>query len=185
MLEPEIIVCDEPVSALDVSVQAKVINLLEQLQHEHGLSYIFISHDLSVVRHIADTVLVMYLGHEMEFAPKSKLFTHPLHPYTQALLDVIPRIQHERIQDKKILQGDVPSPADPPRGCVFHTRCPRAMNVCSQRVPARLEPEPGHLCACHLYDDSLSDDERKSAVARAIEAAEKAVHAANLTNALG
>ena len=185
VLEPEIIVCDEPVSALDVSVQAKVINLLEQLQHEHGLSYIFISHDLSVVRHIADTVLVMYLGHEMEFAPKSKLFTHPLHPYTQALLDVIPRIQHERIQDKKILQGDVPSPADPPRGCVFHTRCPRAMNVCSQRVPARLEPEPGHLCACHLYDDSLSDDERKSAVARAIEAAEKAVHAANLTNALG
>ena len=185
MLEPEIIVCDEPVSALDVSVQAKVINLLEQLQHEHGLSYIFISHDLSVVRHIADTVLVMYLGHEMEFAPKSKLFTHPLHPYTQALLDVIPRIQHERIQDKKILQGDVPSPADPPRGCVFHTRCPRAMNVCSQRVPARLEPEPGHLCTCHLYDDSLSDDERKSAVARAIEAAEKAVHAANLTDTLG
>lgn len=137
------------------------------------------------MRHIADTVLVMYLGHEMELAPKSKLFTHPLHPYTQALLDVIPRIQHERIQDKKILQGDVPSPADPPRGCVFHTRCPRAMNVCSQRVPARLEPEPGHLCACHLYDDSLSDDERKPAVARAIEAAEKAVHAANLTNALG
>lgn len=161
VLEPEIVVCDEPVSALDVSVQAKVINLLEQLQCEHGLSYIFISHDLSVVRHIADTVMVMYLGHEMEFASKSELFEDPLHPYTQALLDVIPRIRHEHIQDKKILQGDVPSPADPPSGCVFHTRCPKAMKVCSKRRPELLEPKSGHVCACHLYDESLSAEERK------------------------
>ena len=180
VLEPEIVVCDEPVSALDVSVQAKVINLLEELQKEHGLAYIFISHDLSVVRHIADTVMVMYLGHQMEFATKDALFEHPLHPYTQALLDVIPRIRHERIQEKRILQGDVPSPANPPSGCVFHTRCPKAMKVCSERVPERIEAEPGHFCACHLYDASLSDADRTPQVAHAIEATQKAVEEARL-----
>ncbi|WP_077597627.1 ABC transporter ATP-binding protein [Olsenella urininfantis] len=161
VLEPEIVVCDEPVSALDVSVQAKVINLLEQLQDRLGLSYIFISHDLSVVKHISDTVMVMYLGHEMELADKEALFAKPLHPYTQALLDVIPRIRHERIQDKRILEGDVPSPTNPPSGCVFHTRCPKCMKVCSERAPELREVEPGHLCACHLFDDALSEAERQ------------------------
>ncbi len=128
----------------------------------------------------AGTVMVMYLGHQMEFATKDALFEHPLHPYTQALLDVIPRIRHERIQEKRILQGDVPSPANPPSGCVFHTRCPKAMKVCSERIPNRIEAEPGHFCACHLYDTSLSDADRTPQVAHAIEAAQKAVEEARL-----
>ena len=160
-LVPEVVVCDEPVSALDVSVQAKVINLLERLQDELGLSYIFISHDLSVVKHIADTVMVMYLGHAMELASADELFSNPLHPYTQALLDVIPRIADERIQDKRILQGDVPSPTNPPSGCAFSTRCPKCMAVCRERVPEKFEVEPGHACRCHLFDESLSEAERQ------------------------
>ena len=160
-LVPEVVVCDEPVSALDVSVQAKVINLLERLQDELGLSYIFISHDLSVVKHIADTVMVMYLGHAMELASADELFSKPLHPYTQALLDVIPRIADERIQDKRILQGDVPSPTNPPSGCAFSTRCPKCMAVCRERVPEKFEVEPGHACRCHLFDESLSEAERQ------------------------
>ena len=161
VLEPEIVVCDEPVSALDVSVQAKVINLLEELQERLGLAYIFISHDLSVVKHISDTVMVMYLGHTMELASKEELFGNPLHPYTKALLDVIPRIEHERIQDKHILQGDVPSPTNPPAGCVFHTRCPQCMQVCTQKVPQMHEVAPGHTCACHLFDKALTEAEKK------------------------
>ena len=153
VLEPELVVCDEPVSALDVSVQAKVINLLQRLQREMGLAYIFISHDLSVVKHISDTVMVMYLGHQMELASKEELFDNPLHPYTKALLDVIPRIRSERIQDKHVLQGDVPSPTHPPVGCVFHTRCPFATDRCASEVPASHEVKPGHFCACHLYDE--------------------------------
>ena len=160
VLEPQIVVCDEPVSALDVSVQAKVINLLEELQEKLGLSYIFISHDLSVVKHISDTVMVMYLGHTMELASKDELFAEPLHPYTKALLDVIPRIRHERIQDKKILEGDVPSPTNPPAGCVFHTRCARCMKVCCEREPEMREVKPGHKCACHLFDEGLTDEEK-------------------------
>ena len=160
VLEPEIVVCDEPVSALDVSVQAKVINLLEELQEKLGLSYIFISHDLSVVKHISDTVMVMYLGHTMELASKQEIFDEPLHPYTKALLDVIPRIRHERIQDKKILQGDVPSPTNPPAGCVFHTRCQHCMKVCCERAPAMREVKPGHKCACHLFDEGLTEEEK-------------------------
>lgn len=163
VLEPEIVVCDEPVSALDVSVQAKVINLLEDLQERLGLAYIFISHDLSVVKHIADTVMVMYLGHMMEKASKDALFANPLHPYTRALLDVVPTIAGGRIQDKKILQGDVPSPTNPPAGCCFHTRCTSCMKVCESRVPAELEPEPGHVVACHLYDEALTDAEKEPA----------------------
>ena len=124
--------------------------------------------------------MVMYLGHQMEFATKDALFERPLHPYTQALLDVIPRIRHERIQEKRILQGDVPSPANPPSGCVFHTRCPKAMKVCSERIPDRIEAELGHFCACHLYDTSLSDADRTPQVAHAIEAAQKAVEEARL-----
>ena len=160
VLEPQIVVCDEPVSALDVSVQAKVINLLEELQEKLGLSYIFISHDLSVVKHISDTVMVMYLGHTMELASKEDLFSEPLHPYTKALLDVIPRIRHERIQDKKVLEGDVPSPTNPPAGCVFHTRCTRCMKVCCEREPEMREVKPGHKCACHLFDEGLTDEEK-------------------------
>ena len=160
VLEPQIVVCDEPVSALDVSVQAKVINLLEELQEKLGLSYIFISHDLSVVKHISDTVMVMYLGHTMELASKEDLFAEPLHPYTKALLDVIPRIRHERIQDKKVLEGDVPSPTNPPAGCVFHTRCTHCMKVCCEREPQMREVKPGHKCACHLYDEGLTDEEK-------------------------
>ena len=150
-LQPELVVCDEPVSALDVSVQAKVINLLQRLQRDLGLSYIFISHDLSVVKHISDTVLVMYLGHEMELAPTEDLYANPLHPYTQALLNVIPRIRSERIADKRILEGDVPSPTNPPSGCCFHTRCPHATERCASEVPQSHEVEPGHFCTCHLY----------------------------------
>lgn len=160
VLEPEIVVCDEPVSALDVSVQAKVINLLEELQNKLGLSYIFISHDLSVVKHISDTVMVMYLGHTMELASKDELFDEPLHPYTKALLGVIPRIRHERIRDKKILQGDVPSPTNPPAGCVFHTRCPHCMKACCEKAPQMQEVRPGHMCACHLFDEGLSDEDK-------------------------
>ena len=150
-LVPEIIVCDEPVSALDVSVQAKVINLLAKLRKKLGLSYIFISHDLSVVKHISDTVMVMYLGHVLEKASKESLFSHPLHPYTKGLLNVIPQIGKERIQDKVILEGDVPSPTNPPSGCVFHTRCPFVMDICKTKVPELQEIEPGHVCACHLH----------------------------------
>ena len=160
VLEPQIVVCDEPVSALDVSVQAKVINLLEELQEKLGLSYIFISHDLSVVKHISDTVMVMYLGHTMELASKEDLFAEPLHPSTKALLDVIPRIRHERIQDKKVLEGDVPSPTNPPAGCVFHTRCTHCMKVCCEREPEMREVKPGHKCACHLFDEGLTDEEK-------------------------
>ena len=152
VLEPELVICDEPVSALDVSVQAKVINLLKQLQREMGLAYVFISHDLSVVKHISDTVMVMYLGHQMELASKEELFDNPLHPYTKALLEVIPRIKSERVQDKHILEGDVPSPTNPPAGCCFHTRCPFATERCAAEVPASHEVKPGHFCACHLYE---------------------------------
>ena len=177
VLQPELVVCDEPVSALDVSVQAKVINLLEELQDRYGLSYVFISHDLSVVKHISDTVMVMYLGREMELADKDSLFAEPLHPYTQALLDVIPRITHERIQDKKILQGDVPSPTNPPSGCVFHTRCTKCMQVCTQKAPELHEVRPGHFCACHLFDESLSEAERQLSLDPALVAQEKAQEA--------
>ena len=171
VLEPEIVICDEPVSALDVSVQAKVINLLEELQERRGLAYIFISHDLSVVKHTSDTVMVMYLGHMMERASKDDLFAEPLHPYTKALLDVIPQIKHERIQDKKILQGDVPSPTNPPAGCCFHTRCASCMKVCCEREPEAREVRPGHVCACHLFDGNLTDEDRTPVPIKATEAA--------------
>lgn len=152
VLQPELVICDEPVSALDVSVQAKVINLLKRLQREMGLAYVFISHDLSVVKHISDTVMVMYLGHQMELASKEELFDNPLHPYTKALLNVIPRIKSERVQDKRILEGDVPSPANPPSGCCFHTRCPFATDRCRSELPTAREVAPGHFCSCHLYE---------------------------------
>ena len=158
VLEPEVVICDEPVSALDVSIQAKIINLLRDLQKDLGLSYIFISHDLAVVKHIADRVLVMYLGHQMELASKEQLYANPCHPYTKGLLEAIPRMGVGRIQDKVILSGDVPSPTNPPAGCCFHTRCPYCMDICKKEVPEYHEVEPGHLCACHLFDKNLEAD---------------------------
>ena len=152
-LQPKLIICDEPVSALDVSIQAKIINLLKKKKKKLGIAYIFISHDLSVVKHIADRVGVMYLGNMMEMADKKALYSNPLHPYTQALFSAIPKISSERIDDKEILGGDVPSPANPPKGCRFVTRCPKAMEICKSVRPELKEVEPGHKCACHLYDN--------------------------------
>ena len=152
ILEPKFIFCDEPVSALDVSVRAQVLNLMKDLQKEFNLTYMFISHDLSVVKHIADRVGVMYLGNMMEMADTESLYAKPLHPYTQALFSAIPRIGKERIEDKQILGGDVPSPANPPKGCRFCTRCPKVMDICKTDRPDFKEVEPGHFCACHLYD---------------------------------
>ena len=150
VLEPEFIVADEPISALDVSIQSQIINLLERLQGEFGLTFLFISHDLSVVKHMADRVGVMYLGTLVEEAPKKEFYASPLHPYSQALLSAIPTMDPERHKDRIILKGDVPSPASPPPGCRFHTRCPYAMEVCRRRVPELKAARPGHLVACHL-----------------------------------
>lgn len=155
-LNPKFIVCDEPIAALDVSIQAQVVNLLEDLQDKLGLTYLFISHDLSMVRHIADRVAVMYLGRIVELAPRDALYEAPKHPYTQALLSAVPdpdpaaTSQRERI----ILTGDVPSPANPPKGCNFCTRCPQVMDICRQVEPTYAEIAPGRFAACHLYSPS-------------------------------
>ncbi|WP_298431106.1 ABC transporter ATP-binding protein [uncultured Jannaschia sp.] len=160
-LKPKFIVCDEPIAALDVSIQAQVVNLLEELQNELGLTYLFISHDLSMVRHIADRVAVMYLGKVVELAPRDALYDHPLHPYTEALLSAVPEPDPAKAGQKKnriVLQGDVPSPANPPEGCNFSTRCPRAMDLCRRVDPAFREVEPGHWAACHLHDPEHQAD---------------------------
>ena len=154
-LKPKFIVCDEPIAALDVSIQAQVVNLLEELQDELGLTYLFISHDLSMVRHIADRVAVMYLGKVAELAPRDALYAEPLHPYTQALLSAVPEpdpSRAERQRERIVLKGDVPSPANPPEGCNFSTRCPAVMDVCRRIDPAFREVAPGRFVACHLHD---------------------------------
>jgi oligopeptide transport system ATP-binding protein len=155
-LNPKFIVCDEPIAALDVSIQAQVVNLLEKLQDEFGLTYLFISHDLSMVRHIADRVAVMYLGKMVELAPRDPLYDTPLHPYTEALLSAVPEPDPtlEKSRERIILKGDVPSPANPPKGCNFCTRCPKVMDICHQADPEFREIAPGRFVACHLYDQN-------------------------------
>lgn len=150
VLNPKIMVCDEPVSALDVSIQAQVINLLMDLQKEMGMAYIFISHDLSVIKHISDRVAVMYLGHLVEIADKKDIYAHPMHPYTVALLSAIPVPDRKHKKEKIVLEGDLPSPANPPSGCVFHTRCYKAQDICKTEVPELKDCGNGHCCACHF-----------------------------------
>ena len=150
-LNPEFIVCDEPVSALDVSIQAQIINLLNDLQEKYQLTFIFISHDLSVVEHISDDVGVMYLGSLVEYGSKKSIFQNPLHPYTQALLSAAPVPDPSAKMNRIILEGSIPSPANPPAGCKFHTRCWKCMDICKTVVPKSKEIEPGHSVVCHLY----------------------------------
>ncbi len=152
-LNPEFIVCDEPVSALDVSIQAQIINLLNDLQDNHGLTYLFISHDLSVVEHISDAVGVMYLGNLVEYGETADIFGNPLHPYTKALFSAIPVPDPTTKMKRIILEGSIPSPANPPEGCKFHTRCSQCMEICKTQVPEQKEIEPGHFVVCHLFDE--------------------------------
>ncbi|WP_368652628.1 ABC transporter ATP-binding protein [Ornithinibacillus sp. 4-3] len=152
VVQPKVIILDEPVSALDVSIQSQVINLLDNLQQELKLTYLFIAHDISVVRHISDRIGVMYLGRMVEEALSEDLISEPLHPYTQALLSAVPLPNPELKRERVILKGELPSPLNPPSGCVFHTRCPFAMDICKQAVPEKKEVKPGHFVACHLHE---------------------------------
>ncbi|KYG30865.1 ABC transporter ATP-binding protein [Alkalihalobacillus trypoxylicola] len=152
-LNPKMIIGDEPVSALDVSVQSQILNLFKDLQGEFNLTYLFIAHDLGVVKHVSDRIGVMYLGKMMEIASKKDLYNEPLHPYTQALLSAVPRSHPTEVKRERIiLKGEIPSPANPPKGCVFHTRCPAAMDTCKEIVPEFKEIKPNHFAACHLYE---------------------------------
>jgi peptide/nickel transport system ATP-binding protein len=158
-LKPELVVCDEPVSALDVSIQAQIINMLIELRKTLGLTYIFISHDLSVVKHISDEVGVMYLGSMVEYGSKKSVFDHTLHPYTKALFSAVPVPNPHVKMNRVILKGDIPSPVNPPKGCKFHTRCESCMEICKHIPPEYREVEEGHFCACHLYN-SAEDEKR-------------------------
>lgn len=153
-VEPEFIVCDEPISALDVSIQSQVVNMLEDLQEELGLTYLFIAHDISVVRHISDRIGVMYLGNLVELAESDELYNNPIHPYTKTLMSAVPIPDPEKTKARKrlLLEGDIPSPINPPSGCKFHTRCPYAMEICSKEQPVFKEYEKGHFTACHLLE---------------------------------
>ena len=151
-LNPEFVVCDEPVSALDVSIQAQIINQLRDLQEQFKLTYLFISHDLSVVEHISDSVGVMYLGDLVEYGSTEDIFSNPLHPYTEALFSAIPVPDPNAKMNRIVLEGSIPSPANPPSGCKFHTRCARCTERCKHEVPKQVEVEPGHFVVCHLYD---------------------------------
>lgn len=166
-LDPDFIIADEPISALDVSVQAQVVNLLKRLQEENGLTYLFIAHDLSMVKHLSDRIGVMYLGNLVELTDSSELYKHPLHPYTQALLSAIP-IPDPEVEDRReriILKGEIPSPINPPSGCVFRTRCPVAMDVCAKEKPSWQEIDKDHFVACHLYDRSKTGGQDHSQAA--------------------
>jgi oligopeptide transport system ATP-binding protein len=156
-VQPSFIVCDEPVSALDVSIQAQIINMLEEMQHKMSLTYLFIAHDLSVVKHISDNVGVMYLGSMVELASSEELYRKPLHPYTQALISSIPvaKPKSEITTKRQVLKGEIPSPLNPPSGCKFRTRCPMAKEECAQSDPELREVSPGHLCACHFVKKSV------------------------------
>jgi len=149
-LNPKFVVCDEPVSALDVSIQAQVVNLMKDLQQKLGLTYLFISHDLRIVKHICDRISVMYLGTLVEIADKTDLYTSPLHPYTQALLSAIPTTNPNAKRQRIILEGDVPSPMNPPSGCRFHTRCPEAQEICKLKAPELRDLGTNHMVACHM-----------------------------------
>ena len=151
-VNPKFVVCDEPVSALDVSIQAQIINLLKKIQEERQLTYLFISHDLSVVKYISDKIGVMYLGSMVEFGGKEEIFSNPMHPYTNALFSAIPNPDPDEKVDRIILKGDIPSPANPPSGCKFHTRCPKAMEICKHIAPEYKEYESGHFVACHYCE---------------------------------
>ncbi|GEK33010.1 ABC transporter ATP-binding protein [Kurthia sibirica] len=158
MTNPKLIIADEPVSALDVSIQAQVLNLMSDLQDELKLTYIFIAHDLGVVRHISDRVAVMYLGKIVEIADSEMLYENPMHPYTQALLTAVPVPDPDFVRKESLIKGDIPSPANPPTGCAFHTRCPYKMDICSQQTPEIVEYEIGHSVACHLHSDRNNDN---------------------------
>lgn len=156
-VNPDLVVCDEPISSLDVSIQAQVVNLLEDLQQQLGLTYLFIAHDLSMVRHISNRMAVMYLGKIMELADRNEIYLRPLHPYTQALMSAVPVPDPDIAENRKrvILEGDLPSPSNPPVGCNFNTRCPFVKDICLQEEPQYLEMRPGHWVACHFADQNL------------------------------
>lgn len=151
IVNPKMVICDEPVSALDVSIQSQVLNLLQQLQDELGLTYLFITHDISVVRHISDRIGVMYLGKIVEEAPTDSLFESPLHPYTKALFSAVPNMNRKQARERIVLKGEIPSPLNPPSGCMFHTRCPYMMDICKREIPQKREMASKHFVACHLY----------------------------------